>query len=290
MRLDRRPQPFIERVRGEPSSSTTHRRRGSTSSACRARFRPSPRPAPAPRPSLAAGACWQVSRKAARRFSGSRTRSHLLTAMTRARPSSAIKSAIWRSCFSKGCSASRSSTTISAKRIALSASPTDSSSARPSTRILRRSPAVSNRSKERPFHARCEAMASRVMPASGPVIMRSSPSSALMRVDLPTFGRPTIAIRKGCGAPRPVPRPPPPRAGPLPAHLLDRLGEVAGAEIVLGRDRDRLAEAERIGLVDRRLGRAPFALVDGKNDGLARDSRTARRRSRPPPPRPPAHR
>ena len=35
------------------------------------------------------------------------------------------------------------------------------------------------------------------MPASGPVSIRSSPISRLTRVDLPAFGRPTMAIRRG---------------------------------------------------------------------------------------------
>ena len=38
---------------------------------------------------------------------------------------------------------------------------------------------------------------SRVRPGSGPVIIRSSPRSALTSVDLPAFGRPTIATRIG---------------------------------------------------------------------------------------------
>mgnify|MGYP003408486660 CR=1 FL=1 len=46
------------------------------------------------------------------------------------------------------------------------------------------------------------AIESRVMPASGPVSSRSSPSSRLMSVDLPALGRPTMASLNG------------PRAGP----------------------------------------------------------------------------
>ena len=41
--------------------------------------------------------------------------------------------------------------------------------------------------------------ASRVSPGSGPVIIRSSPSSRFSSVDLPAFGRPTIARRSGPG-------------------------------------------------------------------------------------------
>ena len=38
---------------------------------------------------------------------------------------------------------------------------------------------------------------SRVIPASGPVIIRSSPSMLLTRVDLPALGRPTMASLSG---------------------------------------------------------------------------------------------
>ena len=134
---------------------------------------------------------------------------------------------------------------------------------------------------------------SRVMPASGPVIMRSSPSNALTRVDLPTFGRPTMAMRKGwTGSP---PRPPPRAASPSrrPVSRQTRsivVGQLADADIMLGRDRQRLAEAERIGLVHRRLGRAALAFVDGENHRPCRRCARGRRKSRRRRRRPPAHR
>ena len=56
-----------------------------------------------------------------------------------------------------------------------------------------RSPAVSTSLNFLPRHSQSEAMASRVTPASGPVSIRSSCKRALTSVDLPTFGRPTIA-------------------------------------------------------------------------------------------------
>src|SRR6478736_4060319 len=86
----------------------------------------------------------QVSLSSASLACGPRTKSHLFTAMTSARPSSTMRSAICKSCFSKSRSASSTSTTTSANLMALSASPTASSSALPSTRIFRLSPAVSN--------------------------------------------------------------------------------------------------------------------------------------------------
>ena len=110
-----------------------------------------------------------------------------------------------------------------------------------------------------------------------------------MSVDLPTLGRPTIAIRRGCsgacaGSPPSSSRP----ARAFPACVLDRRGKVADADIVLGRDRKRFAEAERIGFVERGFGRASLALVDGENDRLAGSPRklgevlVGRHHARPP--------
>ena len=53
-------------------------------------------------------------------------------------------------------------------------------------------------------HIQSTAIESRVIPASGPVISRSSPSIRLTSVDLPALGRPTIASLSGAsGAHRP---------------------------------------------------------------------------------------
>ena len=132
---------------------------------------------------------------------GSATASHLLAASTSTRPSSPTSRAIVRSCRSNGCSASSTRITVSAKRIARSASPTESSSSLPSTRGRRRRPAVSTSRIGRPRHIQSTAIASRVMPASGPVSSRSSPMSRLARVDLPTLGRPTMATCNGLSYP-----------------------------------------------------------------------------------------
>jgi hypothetical protein len=81
--------------------------------------------------------------------------------------------------------------------MAFSASPTASFSAFCSTRDLRRSPAVSNSLTCRSPQVKSVATESRVRPGSGPVIIRSSPSSVLTSVDFPAFGRPTMASFNG---------------------------------------------------------------------------------------------
>ena len=66
-----------------------------------------------------------------------------------------------------------------------------------------------------PAQVNSAAMASRVRPASGPVIMRSSPSSALASVDFPAFGRPAMASLSGRScAPSSALRPRLPRRAP----------------------------------------------------------------------------
>ena len=59
---------------------------------------------------------------------------------------------------------------------------------------------ISRTGRGSPFgscHSQSTAIESRVIPASGPVIIRSSPSMRLMSVDLPAFGRPTMASFSG---------------------------------------------------------------------------------------------
>ena len=62
---------------------------------------------------------------------------------------------------------------------------------------LRRRPAVSTSLIGRSAHIQSTAIASRVIPASGPVNNRSSPFSRLAWVDFPTLGRPTMASWRG---------------------------------------------------------------------------------------------
>ena len=117
------------------------------------------------------------------------------------------------------------------------------------------------------------------MPASGPVIIRSSPSIRLTRVDLPALGRPTMARFSG-------PRPPPLRQ--LDLAVLDmrqkRLEQIGDALAMLGADRDRLAEAEAIGLKAPASPARPSALLATTTTGV--DPRAASGRS----PRPAASR
>ena len=74
-------------------------------------------------------------------------------------------------------------------------------------------------------------MASRVVPASGAVSRRSSPISRLISVDLPAFGRPTMATRIGWA--RPVRRRPI-LGGILRQRCAQRIVEIGQAFIMLG--------------------------------------------------------
>src|SRR5262245_65685019 len=56
-------------------------------------------------------------------------------------------------------------------------------------------PPVSTISKDLPFQVALPYMRSRVMPGSSVTMDRRCPIIRLNRVDLPTFGRPTMAIR-----------------------------------------------------------------------------------------------
>ncbi len=125
------------------------------------------------------------------------TASHLFAPMTSARPSSAIRRAIARSCLCNSAVASISKTQRCAYWIARNASSTIIFSTLSAIRARRRMPAVSTRRYGWSRHVNGTSMASRVMPASGPVKRRSSPIRLLISVDLPIFGRPTTAMRIG---------------------------------------------------------------------------------------------
>ena len=116
--------------------------------------------------------------------------SHLLSAMTSALPSSTTRSAMRRSCASSPRVASSSRTTTSACSIERRASAPESFSSLSSTLARFLKPAVSTSRTGRPCHSQSSVIESRVMPASGPVIIRSSPSIRFTSVDLPAFGRP----------------------------------------------------------------------------------------------------
>ena len=123
--------------------------------------------------------------------------SHLLTAMTTARPSVSAKSAMRRSWVSKGISTSSRTTTTSAKRTARRPSATDSFSSFSVTRARLRMPAVSKMRMGVPMKFVVTLIESRVIPASGPVSRRSCPRILLINVDLPALGRPITAICRG---------------------------------------------------------------------------------------------
>ncbi len=67
-------------------------------------------------------------------------------------------------------------------------------------RLRRRIPAVSTNRSGPSGVSTMVSMASRVVPGSSWTTLRSSPTSRLKRVDLPTLGRPTIAIENSFGA------------------------------------------------------------------------------------------
>ena len=150
-------------------------------------------------------------------FCLSSTTSHLLKASTTARPSCAARLHSVRSWLSIGMVASISTTTHSAKRMARSASATASFSILPVTLALRRMPAVSHSLIFWPFHSKSLEIASRVMPASGPVSMRSWPSKALTNVDLPALGWPMMANLNG----------PSPRSSPSGSGCCSAYGRMA---------------------------------------------------------------
>ena len=105
------------------------------------------------------------------------------------------------------------------------------------TRLRR--PAVSTKRQISSSSSTSESTGSTVVPATESTTARCSPVSRLSRLDLPTFGLPTSATRRG----------PPLRAEGLARRLGQRVEDgveqVAGAAAVQGADRAGLAEAER---------------------------------------------
>ena len=104
---------------------------------------------------------------------------------------------------------------------------------------------------------------SRVVPGCSETITRSSPSSALSRLDLPTFGRPRIATRI---ASSPASAGPAARAGARRSRRAGRRCRGRGAP----RDRDRVAEAEAVELERLRLAAGLVDLVRDQEDRLVR--------------------
>ena len=113
-------------------------------------------------------------------------------------------------------------------------------------------------------------MASRVMPASGPVNSRSSPSRRLISVDLPVLGRPTMAMRiGGCSETATTASSGSPLGRRLGQRRAQRIVKIGQALAMLGADRDRFAEAERIGFERARSAGPALALVGDQDRRLA---------------------
>ena len=147
---------------------------------------------------------------------------------------------MWASWSVTPCVASSSSSTTLADSMACRVLTTENFSIASNTLPLRRRPAVSISSNFCPSRSKGTEIASRVVPGRSKATRRSSPSQVLIRVDLPTLGRPATASlmtpavlglalvvlvgqvqrlererRPGCGCPaRAQPRPGAPRPGP----------------------------------------------------------------------------
>ena len=93
------------------------------------------------------------------------------------------------------CSASSTTTATSARSRLLRAMITESFSAIAVVLPLRRIPAVSMMRKICPGVSSRISTESRVVPATGETMARSSPRKRFSKEDLPAFGRPTIASR-----------------------------------------------------------------------------------------------
>jgi hypothetical protein len=118
--------------------------------------------------------------------------------------------------------------------------------------------------ERRPSRSKGTWMASRVVPGWSKATSRSSPSQALISVDLPTFGRPATARRMGrrhrrAGHPR----------RPREVEVLQRRLEQAADALAVGRrHRMRLADAQLVELGQpRRIGHA-LGLVDASSTRL----------------------
>ena len=129
-------EPAVERAGRHALVPDRVARRPPPASAGRARRRSGRTTATTGTP-LTCGSQWSASsRSACRRLRAASIRSHLFMPITSARPSRSTRSAMRRSCSSNGVCASISTITTSAKRIALSASATESFSSFSSIRAL----------------------------------------------------------------------------------------------------------------------------------------------------------
>ena len=99
------------------------------------------------------------------------------------------------------------SSATSASSTAAAPGPASSTRCRRRSCDLRRMPAVSMKRIGPSSVSTTVSIASRVVPGMSCTTARSSPISRLNSVDLPTFGRPTIATRRDCASARPRRRP-----------------------------------------------------------------------------------
>ena len=104
-------------------------------------------------------------------------------------------------------------------------------------------------------------MASRVVPATESTTMRSSPMMALRREDLPTLGRPTMAVRTTSSSSS---------AGSVSGRMLgDRVEQLLRGQAVGGGDGDHLPYREAVEVGDPVLAATAVHLVHRDHDGLA---------------------
>ena len=121
--------------------------------------------------------------------------SHLLTAMMSARPRCSARPSTLASCSPMLSCASTTKITTCAVSIACNVLATLAFSTSSSILPRRRTPAVSIKVNSRSSRANGTKMLSRVVPGMSLAITRSSPIRRLTSVDLPTLGRPMMAMR-----------------------------------------------------------------------------------------------
>jgi hypothetical protein len=140
---------------------------------------------------------------------------------------------------------------------------------------LRRIPAVSTKVKAVSPRWMVSSTASRVVPAMGETMARSSPSSALSSVDFPTFGRPMMATLMvaslACASAVASSASASGDAGGDGG--LDTLGDVieqfGETHAMFRRDGEEVRETERVKFVRQRFALLHVDLIDRQHDRLA---------------------
>ena len=179
---------------------------------------------------------------------------------THARAPSRMAPAMARSPEVTPCAASTRSSATCARSIWRCAIITARSSGAPETLPRRRIPAVSTSTNGLPSHSTTVSTGSRVVPGWAETSTRSAPTMRLSSDDLPTLGRPTMAM-VGPGRfalQRLLGR----------DQIADALAQLLDAGAVLGRDQERL-EPQPVELPHSGASLAHVALVDHQHDRLA---------------------